>query len=184
MDRISQVEKKAAEKRAAAHEEVQPVYRPSNTAQRPMATIQDDDERLLARIGYRQELRREFTKWSTVSYAISILGVLGSQPATYGVPLSLGGPATAVWAWFIGSIMAYVIASSGQIYVCTVRRLCADYVQWRSWSRHIQPQAACTLSRSMWCLPNMLQSGLGSLGGATFWDKRLVWPRLHTQLGR
>jgi len=46
-----------------------------------------------------------------VSYAISILGVLGSQPATYGIPISLGGPATAVWAWFIGSIMAYVIAS-------------------------------------------------------------------------
>lgn len=81
--------------------------------QQPMATIQDDDERLFARIGYKQELRREFTKWSTVSYAISILGVLGSQPATYGVPLSLGGPATAVWAWFIGSFMAYVIASSG-----------------------------------------------------------------------
>lgn len=46
-----------------------------------------------------------------MSYAISILGVLGSQPATYGIPISLGGPATAVWAWFIGSIMAFVIAS-------------------------------------------------------------------------
>ncbi|KAK0338205.1 polyamine transporter tpo5 [Friedmanniomyces endolithicus] len=76
-----------------------------------MATIEDDDERLLARIGYKQELKREFNKWSTVSYAISLLGVLGSQPATYGVPISLGGPATAVWAWFIGSVMAMVIAS-------------------------------------------------------------------------
>lgn len=89
----------------------------------------DDDARLLARIGYKQvclgprwrnfivdfsqELRREFTKWSTVSYAISILGVLGSQPATYGVPITVGGPATAVWAWFIGSVMAYIIATSG-----------------------------------------------------------------------
>lgn len=27
--------------------------------------------------------------------------------------MSSGGPATAVWAWFIGSIMAYCIASSG-----------------------------------------------------------------------
>ncbi|KAK3113805.1 polyamine transporter tpo5 [Teratosphaeriaceae sp. CCFEE 6253] len=94
---------------------------PAASLSRPaMATIEDDDERLLARIGYKQanaslisvqELRREFTKWSTVSYAISILGVLGSQPATYGVPISLGGPATAVWAWFVGSIMAMVIAS-------------------------------------------------------------------------
>ncbi|WEW60484.1 polyamine transporter tpo5 [Emydomyces testavorans] len=78
----------------------------------PMATIQDDDERLLARIGYKQELRREFSKWSTVSYAISILGVLGSVPATFGPPLAAGGPATAVWCWFIGSFMAMCIASS------------------------------------------------------------------------
>ena len=77
-----------------------------------MATIENDDERLLARIGYKQELRREFTKWSTVSYAVSILGVLGSVPATYGAPISAGGPATAVWAWFIGSFMAMAIASS------------------------------------------------------------------------
>ncbi|OJD24882.1 hypothetical protein ACJ73_03755 [Blastomyces percursus] len=77
-----------------------------------MATIQDDDERLLARIGYKQELRREFSKWSTVSYAISILGVLGSVPATFGPPLAAGGPATAVWCWCIGSFMAMCIASS------------------------------------------------------------------------
>lgn len=96
-----------------------------------MASIQNDDERLLARIGYNQvrnsqpcplfptltvhpqELRREFNKWSTVSYAISILGVLGSVPATFGSPITAGGPATAVWAWFIGSVMAMCIASSG-----------------------------------------------------------------------
>ncbi|CAI7579456.1 unnamed protein product [Penicillium glandicola] len=77
-----------------------------------MATIHDDDELLLARIGYKQELRREFSKWSTVSYAISILGVLGSVPATFGSPLSAGGPATAVWCWLIGSCMAMCIGSS------------------------------------------------------------------------
>ncbi|TGZ81223.1 amino acid permease [Ascodesmis nigricans] len=77
-----------------------------------MATIQNDDERLLTRIGYKQELRREFTKWSTVSYAISILGVLGSVPATFNTPVHSGGPATAVWCWFIGSCMAMCISSS------------------------------------------------------------------------
>ncbi|CAI7597305.1 unnamed protein product [Penicillium discolor] len=77
-----------------------------------MATIHDDDELLLARIGYKQELRREFSKWSTVSYAISILGVLGSVPATFGSPLAAGGPATAVWCWLIGSCMAMCIGSS------------------------------------------------------------------------
>lgn len=77
-----------------------------------MATIQNDDERLLARIGYKQELRREFSKWSTVSYAISILGILGSVPATFGSPLAAGGPATAVWCWLFGSCMAMCIGSS------------------------------------------------------------------------
>ena len=60
-------------------------------------------------------LQRHFSQWSTVSYAISILGVLGSVPATFGVPMASGGPATCVWAWFIGSVMAYCIASSGML---------------------------------------------------------------------
>ncbi|PLB53066.1 amino acid permease, partial [Aspergillus steynii IBT 23096] len=77
-----------------------------------MATISDDDERLLARIGYKQELQREFSKWSTISYAISILGILGSVPATLGAPLAAGGPATAVWCWAVGSCMALCIGSS------------------------------------------------------------------------
>ncbi|KAF8860967.1 amino acid transporter [Acephala macrosclerotiorum] len=77
-----------------------------------MATIEDDDERLLAQIGYTQDLTRHFTKWSTLSYAISVLGVLGSVPATFGSPLSLGGPAASVWAWFVGSVMASCISAS------------------------------------------------------------------------
>ncbi|EME42091.1 hypothetical protein DOTSEDRAFT_134384 [Dothistroma septosporum NZE10] len=77
-----------------------------------MVQLHDPDERQLARIGYKQELRREFTQWSTLSYAISVLGVLGSQPATYGVPIAVGGPSTSIYAWAIGSIMAYIIATS------------------------------------------------------------------------
>lgn len=118
MDRSSHSEKKGGARHYNHEQEITAGQSNQGAAHSSMATIQDDDERLLARIGYRQELRREFNKWSTVSYAISILGVLGSQPATYGVPLSLGGPATAVWAWFVGSFMAFVIASSGLCLLC------------------------------------------------------------------
>lgn len=59
-------------------------------------------------------MSRHFTKWSTISYAVSVLGVLGSMPATFGVPLSLGGPASTVWAWLVGSIMASIISASGK----------------------------------------------------------------------
>jgi hypothetical protein len=58
-------------------------------------------------------MNRHFNQWSILSYAVSVLGVLGSQPATFGVPLSLGGPAGAVWAWLIGSIMASFTSASG-----------------------------------------------------------------------
>ncbi|EPE34332.1 hypothetical protein GLAREA_10026 [Glarea lozoyensis ATCC 20868] len=80
--------------------------------QRKMATIEDDDERLLNQIGYAQDMNRHFNQWSILSYAVSVLGVLGSQPATFGVPLSLGGPAGAVWAWLIGSIMSSFTSAS------------------------------------------------------------------------
>lgn len=41
-------------------------------------------------------MSRHFNQWSILSYAVSVLGVLGSQPASFGTPLSLGGPAGAV----------------------------------------------------------------------------------------
>jgi amino acid transporter len=85
---------------------------PVSGASAAAGSAADDDERLLARIGYKQSLRREFNTVSTISYAISILGILGSVPATFASPIMSGGPATAVWAWFIGSVMAMCIASS------------------------------------------------------------------------
>ncbi|KAH8891257.1 amino acid permease, variant [Thozetella sp. PMI_491] len=72
----------------------------------------DSDDGLLLQLGYKQEFRREFTRWSTLSYAISILGVLGSVPATWGTPLISGGPATAIWTWFAGSFFALCLALS------------------------------------------------------------------------
>ncbi|RPA82914.1 amino acid permease [Ascobolus immersus RN42] len=73
---------------------------------------EDEDNHLLEDIGYKPQLRREFTKWSIISYAISILGVLGSIPATFNVPLSTGGTGTVIWAWTIGSCMAFLMAMS------------------------------------------------------------------------
>lgn len=59
-------------------------------------TISNDDQ-LLRDIGYKPDFNREFTRLSTLSYAISIMGVLGSVPATWASPAGAGGPATAIW---------------------------------------------------------------------------------------
>lgn len=74
-------------------------------------TIDADDGQLQS-LGYKQEFRREFTRWSTLSYAISIMGVLGSVPATWSAPLAAGGPTTAIWAWFSGTFFALCLALS------------------------------------------------------------------------
>ncbi len=63
MDRMPQGDKKVAEKRRAAEPDSHSIHESFNVFQQPTATIRNDDERLLARIGYRQELHREFTKW-------------------------------------------------------------------------------------------------------------------------
>ncbi|KAI1619411.1 putative amino-acid permease [Exophiala viscosa] len=82
------------------------------TSDREHGQIVDADEDLLGQIGYAQEFRREFTRFSTLSYAISIMGVLGSVSATWSTPLAAGGPATAVWCWFSGSFFSLCIALS------------------------------------------------------------------------
>ncbi|KFZ02273.1 hypothetical protein V500_00269 [Pseudogymnoascus sp. VKM F-4518 (FW-2643)] len=74
--------------------------------------MQVGDTQLLEQIGYKQEFRREFTRWSTLSYAISVMGVLGSVPATIATPLASGGLATPVWCWFAGTFFAMSIALS------------------------------------------------------------------------
>ena len=54
MDKTELSEEKVSEKRHSSRSEVKADGATSDAAPRPMATIQDDDERLLARIGYRQ----------------------------------------------------------------------------------------------------------------------------------
>lgn len=58
--------------------------------------VLNKDDALLREIGYKPDFNREFTRLSTLSYATSTMGVLGSVPATWAVPLGSGGPATAI----------------------------------------------------------------------------------------
>ena len=63
----------------------------------------DSDDRALEAIGVHRELNREFTSWSTISFALSILGCVASIASTFNTPLLYGGPGAAVWSWFLGS---------------------------------------------------------------------------------
>lgn len=67
--------------------------------------LNDDDAELARRTGHRSEFAREFRSFSTFSYACSIMGLISSVTTTFNTPFSYGGPATTVWAWFLGSVM-------------------------------------------------------------------------------
>ncbi|KUJ15784.1 amino acid permease 2 [Mollisia scopiformis] len=101
----------AVSSKEKSYEDIAPVQ-VRDTEVGKMHDIVNSDDELLREIGYKQEFKREFTRLSTLSYAISIMGVLGSVPATYAVPLSAGGPATAVWTWFAGTFFSMSIALS------------------------------------------------------------------------
>ena len=94
-------------------------------------SIEQEDERL-HQLGIRRELRKEFTNFSTISFALGILGLArlhfptrtslifvlslyscsASIASTFNTPILLGGPATAVWAWFLGSFGCIAIGAS------------------------------------------------------------------------
>ncbi|KAH8116138.1 amino acid/polyamine transporter I [Phellopilus nigrolimitatus] len=73
--------------------------------------IEEEDAKL-KQLGIRRELRKEFTNFSTLSFALGVLGCAASIASTINTPLLLGGPATAVWAWFLGSFGCLAIATS------------------------------------------------------------------------
>ena len=68
----------------------------------------EDDAAMLAKLGYKQELRRNFTMIEVFGIAFSIMGLLPSIASTlsYSIP---AGPVGLVWGWFIASGLIFVV---------------------------------------------------------------------------
>ncbi|KAK5164463.1 GABA-specific high-affinity permease [Saxophila tyrrhenica] len=68
----------------------------------------EDDAAMLAKLGYKQELRRNFTMIEVFGIAFSIMGLLPSIASTlaYSIP---AGPAGMVWSWFLASMFIFVV---------------------------------------------------------------------------
>lgn len=71
-----------------------------------------EDASELAHLGYNQEFSRSYGFLSTFSFALSISGLMGTISITYVYPLWAGGPAAAVWCWFVGALGCLCIAWS------------------------------------------------------------------------
>lgn len=80
-------------------------YNNTQNVEMPMisALFSNDDNELLAQIGYKPELKRQFSTIQVFGVAFSIMGLLPSIASVTGLAL-LGGPAGAIWGWAISSI--------------------------------------------------------------------------------
>lgn len=67
-----------------------------------------EDAAVLAKMGYKQELRRNFTMIEVFGIAFSIMGLLPSIASTlsYSIP---AGPVGLVWGWFLASGCIFVV---------------------------------------------------------------------------
>jgi amino acid transporter len=66
------------------------------------------DAELLAKMGYKQELKRNFTAVEVFGIAFSIMGLLPSIASTLVFSLP-AGPAGMVWSWFLASGCIFIV---------------------------------------------------------------------------
>lgn len=67
-----------------------------------------NDNQLLAEIGYKQELKRQFSTVQVFGVAFSIMGLLPSIASVMGGGLG-GGPVSLVWGWFIAAFFILLV---------------------------------------------------------------------------
>ena len=73
------------------------------------AAIQDADEKLLAEMGYKQDLRRAWGGFSNFAISFTIISVLAGCFTTYGQAWNNGGPVAISWGWPLISIPILII---------------------------------------------------------------------------
>jgi amino acid transporter len=73
------------------------------------AIVQNEDEKRLAELGYKQELNRSWSGFSNFAISFSIISILAGCFTTFGVGWNNGGPAAIAWGWPIVSIFILVI---------------------------------------------------------------------------
>ena len=98
-----------------------------------------EEDKVIAALGYKPELKREFGKLATFSFALSISGLFATTVTTVVYPLYAGGAPAVFWCWFIGMFgcMAIVLSvaelvsafpTSGGLYYATSRLVPDEYI--------------------------------------------------------
>src|SRR6478752_1863438 len=68
-----------------------------------------DDEKHLAKLGYKQDLRRSWSSFSNFAISFSIISILAGCFTNYGAGFNNGGPISISWSWPILSVFILII---------------------------------------------------------------------------
>src|SRR5438045_6577758 len=91
----------------------------------------DADERLLAELGYRQELRRRLSGFSNFAVSFSIISILAGAITSYGIAMVAGGPLSITVGWlFVGGMVTLVALAMAE--VCSVYPTAGALYWWAS----------------------------------------------------
>ncbi|KAF8321660.1 APC amino acid permease [Clavulina sp. PMI_390] len=72
-------------------------------------TLRDVDEVELARHGYKQELRRDWSPLQNFGVSFSVISVITGTSSLFLFGLSTGGPAVMVWGWVVVSFFTMMV---------------------------------------------------------------------------
>src|SRR5689334_24806695 len=73
------------------------------------AAALDADEKRLAELGYRQELKRKWSGFSNFAISFSIISILAGCFTTFGQAWNNGGPIAISWGWPLISLFILII---------------------------------------------------------------------------
>ena len=68
-----------------------------------------EDEKHLAKLGYKQELHRSWSAFSNFAISFSIISILAGCFTTFGQAWSNGGPIAISWGWPVISLFILII---------------------------------------------------------------------------
>src|ERR671933_2287308 len=82
--------------------------------ERPFA--HDDDERMLHRLGYAQELYRSMGGFANFAISFTIISILAGCLTSYFIAFNDGGPVAITWGWLIvGGFVLLVALAMGEV---------------------------------------------------------------------
>ena len=76
----------------------------------PQAAVVEDDERLLHRLGYAQELFRGMGGFQNFAISFTIISILAGCLTSYYIAFNNGGPIAISWGWLLVGAMSTVVA--------------------------------------------------------------------------